>query len=96
MTFFALDNDTETDYRVEGPIVFQAGSSAAENSTQCIAVDIINDEDIEGTEEFVLTLTPKSTGCKLFGDPLVSGSLHLAIIDNPANGNCCAKLTCCA
>eukprot|EP00731_Ephydatia_muelleri_P002076 Em0001g2076a len=61
-------NDPARDYRVEGPIVFPAGSSAADNTTQCAVVDIINDESVEDTEEFIIILTPQSAGCKIFGD----------------------------
>lgn len=80
------------DYRIDGPIVFPAGNSAAKNSTQCIVVEIIDDENVEDTEQFLLILTPRSTGCTLYGDPSVSGSLHLEVIDNPTYGNCCAKM----
>lgn len=81
-----------TDYRIEGPIVFQAGSSSADNTTQCVVLDIVNDENVEDTEEFLIILTPRSTGCKIFGDLAVSGSLQLVIFDNPANGDCFPKL----
>lgn len=53
-------------------------------------MEIINDESVEDTEELLLILTPRSTGCKLFGDLHLSGTLYLKIISNPANGEYCA------
>ena len=85
--FFASANDPARDYRVEGPIVFPAGSSAADNTTQCVVVDIINDEIVEDAEEFLIILTPQSAGCKIFGDLAIGSYLHLVIINNPTDGN---------
>ena len=84
---FASANDPARDYRVEGPIVFPAGSSVADNSTQCVVVNIINDESVEDTEEFWIILTPQSAGCKIFGDVVTGSYLHLIIINNPTDGN---------
>ena len=89
--FFASANDPARDYRVEGPIVFPAGSSAAENTTQCVVMDIINDEIVEDTEEFLIILTPQSVGCKIFGDLAIGSYLHLVIINNPTDGNFISK-----
>ena len=87
LAFFASANDPAKDYRVEGPIVFPARSYAADNTTQCVVVDIINDEIVEDTEEFLIILTPQSAGCKIFGDLAIGSYLHLVIINNPTDGN---------
>lgn len=91
--YSALGENLATDVIIEGPIVFQPGSSTAINSTQCINMEIINDDAVEDTEKILLILNPRSTGCKLYGDPYLSGILHLKIIPNPADGKCCVIQT---
>ena len=75
-----------SDFNVEGPITFIPGSSAANRSTQCFVVDIIDDAAVENAEEFMLKLSVTSSGCKIFGDPLVNGELVLTIFDDPSHG----------
>ena len=39
----------------------------------------------------MLKLTVTSSGCKIFGDPLVNGEVMLTIFDDPSNGRCSIK-----
>ena len=75
-----------SDFNVEGRIIFIPGSSAANSSTHCFVVNIIDDGAVENTEEFMLKLSVTSSGCKIFGDPLVNGEVMLTIFDDPSHG----------
>ena len=73
-------------YNVERPITFQPGSSAADNSTQCFIVDIINDDIVEDTQKIILRLTVMSSGCSIFGNSSSDGEVELTIFDDPTDG----------
>ena len=70
------------DYSIEGSIIFQSGSSAAQNATQCFVVDIINDDIVEDTEQFQLILNVTSTYCTVSG----MSQVNITIKEDPTDG----------
>ncbi|KAL5516904.1 hypothetical protein EMCRGX_G002348 [Ephydatia muelleri] len=70
-----------TDYSIEGSIIFQPGSSAAINTTQCFVLNIINDDIVENTEQFLLILNVASSYCTVSGE----AEVNLTIIEDPAD-----------
>lgn len=75
-------------YNVKGPIQFEPGSSAIDNSTQCFIVDIINDDIVEDTEVFILKLSVNSSGCSIFGHPPSNAEAEITIFDDLTDGRC--------
>ena len=73
-------------YNVEGPIIFQPGSSENDNSTQCFIVNITNDDIVEDTQVIILRLTVMSSGCAISGNSSSDGEVELTIFDDPADG----------
>ena len=71
-----------TDYSIAGSIIFQPGSSAAINTTQCFVLNIINDDIVENTEQFLLKLNVASSYCTVSGE----AEVNLTIIEDPADG----------
>eukprot|EP00731_Ephydatia_muelleri_P002099 Em0001g2099a len=80
-----IDDPTDakslTDYSIEGSTIFQPGSSAAINTTQCFVLNITNDDIVENTEQFLLILNVASSYCTVSGE----AEVNLTIIEDPAD-----------
>ena len=70
---------------VKWPITFQPGNSAADNSTQCFVLSIINDDIVEDTQEVFLRLTALSSGC-IISNSSSDRKVEIIIFDDPTDG----------
>ncbi|KAL5516874.1 hypothetical protein EMCRGX_G002306 [Ephydatia muelleri] len=70
---------------VKGPITFQPGNSAADNSTQCFVLNIINDDIVEDTQEVFLRLTALSSGCIIYNNSSPDREVEIIIFDDPTD-----------
>ena len=71
---------------VKWPITFQPGNSAADNSTQCFVLEIINDDIVEDTQEVFLRLIALSSGCIIYNNSSPDRKVEIIIFDDPTDG----------